>query len=252
MAEKKTNNEGIYLYAVALDSQKQNYDLEGIENKPVYSITNGRISAVVSDLINKKIRPERRNIAAHQNVLKSLTNECGLLPVAFGTFVNNKEDIKKLLTRNHNSFLNQLIKLAGKVEMGLRVDWDVPNIFEYFVNTHSDLRIVRDQMFFNNREPSQDEKIEIGRIFNNLVNEDRKNHIDIVEEVLNPICDEIKINPPRNEKDVMRLACLIDKENITEFENYVFKAASNFDNNFAFDYSGPWLPYNFVDIKIEI
>jgi len=36
--------------------------------------------------------------------------------------------------RNRRAFEEQLERVTGKVEMGLRVAWDVPNIFEYFVN----------------------------------------------------------------------------------------------------------------------
>ena len=42
--------------------------------------------------------------------------------------------------------------------MGLRVTWDVPNIFEYFVNTHAELRAARDRLLSNGRGPLTKEK----------------------------------------------------------------------------------------------
>jgi len=35
------------------------------------------------------------------------------------------------------------------------------------------------------------------------------------------------------------------------FSAGVFAAAKFFDNNFSFDYSGPWAPHNFVDLDLE-
>jgi hypothetical protein len=47
----------------------------------------------------------------------------------------------------------------------------------------------------------------------------------------------------------MNLACLVRREAQEEFSAGVFAAAKLFDNNFAFDYSGPWAPHNFVEAR---
>jgi hypothetical protein len=57
---------------------------------------------------------------------------------------------------------------------------------------------------------------------------------------------------PRNEREALNLACLVRREETAEFENAVFKAAKLFDNNFAFDYNGPWAPHNFVQIDLKL
>jgi hypothetical protein len=36
------------------------------------------------------------------------------------------------------------------------------------------------------------------------------------------------------------------------FEDGVLEAAKLFDNNFLFDYNGPWAPHNFVDIELKL
>ena len=49
----------------------------------------------------------------------------------------------------------------------------------------------------------------------------------------------------------MNLACLVDRDAVEKLEDGVFKAASLFDDNFAFDYNGPWAPHNFVDLEVK-
>ena len=44
----------------------------------------------------------------------------------------------------------------------------------------------------------------------------------------------------------MSLACLVRRDAFAAFEQAVFEAAKLFDNRYAFDYNGPWPPYNFV------
>jgi hypothetical protein len=136
--------------------------------------------------------------------------------------------------------------------MGLRVSWDAPNIFEYFVNTHPELRAARDRFLGAYRNPSQEDKIELGRMFDRLLHEDREIHTEKVEEILSRYCQQIKRNKCRVEGEVMNLACLVKREAQEKFEEGVFAAAQLFDNNFTFDYNGPWAPHNFVELDLKL
>lgn len=241
-----------YIYAIIGDTLGRVYGDFGIDGRKVYSIPVGRVAAVVSDLSGEKIRPERVNLAAHQGVLKKLMAETTPLPTSFGIVADSVQAVRNMLTRNQHELLEQLRRVAGRVEMGLRVTWDVPNIFEYFVNTHPELRLARDQLLGGHREPTQEQKIEVGRTFDRLLNEDRETCADRVEAVLAPHCSEIERKKCRNEREVMNLACLVERGAIGQFEKDVFEAASRFDNNFAFDFNGPWAPHNFVEIDLKL
>lgn len=252
MAKQGSTTQKLYLYAIAPDSNGRSFGPIGLDNGTVYSVTNGRVSAVVSN-VPEKLRPERRQLAAHQEVLKRLMRETdGILPVAFGVVADGPEAIRRILSRNQKPFLEQLRHVAGRVEMGLRVTWDVPNIFEYFVQTHSELRVTRDRLFGGHREPAQDDKIELGRLFDRLLMEDREAHAERVEEILAKRCVEIKRNNPRAEREAVNLACLVERDGQAEFEAAVFEAAKLFDNSYAFDYNGPWAPHNFVQLALDI
>jgi hypothetical protein len=232
---------------------EQTYDFAGIDGAPVYGIANGQVAAVVSDVLNDRIRPERRHLAAQQAVLKGLLSRANaLLPMAFGIIADGPKAIQKILSRNHAAFLQQLQRVAGMAEMGLRVSLDVPNIFEYVVNTHPELRTARDRFLGPYRNPSQEDKIELGRLFDHLLNEDRETFTEKVEEILSGYCREIKRNKTRNESQVMSLACLVPRDGQDRFEEGVFEAAKLFDNNFTFDYNGPWAPHNFVELNLEL
>lgn len=253
MAAKADAKRGKYLYAIVPDAGTRTYDFAGIDGAAVYTIPNGRMAAVVSDVPNQKIRPERRHLAAQQAVLKNLLVQSGaMLPMAFGIIADGPKAIQKIMSHNQEAFIRQLQRVAGMVEMGLRVSWDVPNIFEYFINTHPDLRTARDRFMGPYRNPSQEDKIELGRLFDNLLNEDREAYTEKVEEILSAYCQEIKRNKCRNESEVMNLACLVSRTGQDQFEEGVFEAAKLFDNNFTFDYNGPWAPHNFVELNLQL
>ena len=252
MGVKATKNEGKYLYAVIPAAGDREYGNIGIDGESVYLIADNQVAAVVSNFGNGKIRPERRHIAAHQAVLKRLMEEETPLPITFGVIAEGAKAIKRILSLNRKSFAEQIRHVHGKVEMGLRVAWDVPNIFEYFVNTHADIRVARDQFLGKSRVPTQEDKIEVGRLFDRVLQEDREEHTNRVEAILAPACFEIKRNVPRTERDVMNLACLVGREAVDrDFEAAIFEAAHGFDNNFSFDFNGPWAPHNFVDVELR-
>jgi gas vesicle protein GvpL/GvpF len=239
-----------YLFAVVYAAEAPPCACEGMDGQGISILTEGRLAAVVSGLSGPRIRPERRNLARHQEVLKQLLAITTPLPMSFGIVAQNPEEVQQILRRNKRMFLEQLGHVAGKVEMGLRVTWDVPNIFEYFINTHADLRAARDLVLGGDRPATQEEKIELGRTFDRLLSEDRENFTAQVERVLTPVCSAIQANQCRNERELMHLACLVNRANQEDFANAVFGAAQMFDNNFAFDYNGPWAPHNFVEISL--
>src|SRR5208337_587567 len=179
---------GEYLYAIAALGKERTYDVTGIYGAAVYSVHQGRVAAVVSDCARQKLRPERAHLAAHKEVLKRLMLESTVLPMAFGTIADDAKAVRRLLSLNEEIFLQQLERVADKVEMGVRVKWDVPNIFEYFIDIHPELRAARDRLLGNQRQPRQEDRIELGQLFDRLLNEDRQAHAEKLEEALAPCC----------------------------------------------------------------
>lgn len=252
MAKKnKSSSNGRYLYAVVTTNGTRDFGPLGIGNQPVYTISGGPISAVVSNVPNMKIRPQRCNLAAHQQVLKHLMADTTPLPMVFGIIADGDKAVADILAHHRQLFVAQCERVSGKVEMGLRVAWDVDNIFDYFVTTYPELRMARDAYFNAQHAPSQEDKLQLGRLFDQLLQEDRENLTDQVETTLNAYCHDIKRGKCRNERDVMNLSCLVGREAESRFEEGVLKAAGRFDNNFIFDYNGPWAPHNFVEIELE-
>jgi hypothetical protein len=247
-----SSTNGRYLYAIVDANAQHDVGIMGINDQPVYAISDAHLRAVVSNVPNAKMRPQRRNLAAHQQVLRHLMAETTPLPMAFGIIADGDRAVKDILSHHRGLFLEQFKRVSGQVEMGLRVCWDVENIFDYFIGTHPELRSARDEYFSSQREPSQEDKLELGRLFDHLLQQDRENFSDEVEQILGAYCHEIKPGKCRNEMDVMNLACLVTRGTESRFEEGVLKAAAKFDNNFVFDFNGPWAPHNFVEVELEI
>lgn len=238
---------GKYIYGIIASNTNNPMDLLGIDNELVYTITYNGLAAIVSDFENTKIRPERRHIAAHQHVMCEIMKRYTVLPTAFGHVADNADEVKKILRLKDDTFKMQLEYLNGKVEMALKVFWNVENIFEYFVRTSKELEIFRDAVFSDPHGPSREAKIELGRMFECVLNNERDSNTLKVHKIMAPYCHEIIVNKPRHEKMVMDLACLIDGNSRERFEGRVFEALKTFDDNFLFNINGPLAPHSFVN-----
>ena len=212
MAVKEAAKTGLYLYAIASGPEVRTQGAVGLFDGKVFAIADDHVAALVSEVPDEKLRPERRNLAHHQGVLKKLMETGTVLPMSFGIIADGPDAIRRILEKNHEEFARELRRVEGAVEMGLRVVWDVSNIFEYFVNNHAELQVARDRFLGNYREPTQADKIEVGRLFDRLLKEDREVHTGRVEEILSAGCSEIKRNPTRVEMFILKtkdwISCL--------------------------------------------
>lgn len=253
MADKTGAKGGLYLYAVVRGSEGRKLDVKGIHDAEVYMLPQEDLTAVVSDMPEvDKLRPERRHLAAHQRVLTQLVQDHDVvLPVSFGTVSESKKAVQDLLARYRDDLISQLQRVEGKVEMGLRVALEVPNVFEYFVSKSPDLKQARDEVFNSKKEPTREEKIDLGQKFESILNKNREECARKVESTLSEYCSEIRQNRCRNEQELARVSCLIEKEKTDVFVDAVSKTAEQFDDDYVFDYNGPVPPYNFVEVRVR-
>ena len=161
---------------------------------------------------HQKIRPQRANLAVHHKLLHELVQRQAVLPCAFGTVATSEEQLLEVLRTNCDELLRQLAVLRGKVEMSLGVYWNTSNIFEFFVANNQELKEMRDRVFRPGREPSMDERLELGRLFESLLQQCRERHTQQVIDTLSPYCAEIRAVDPGAEQMIMKLVCLVHKD----------------------------------------
>jgi len=245
---------GLYLYGITKSHSSAGTSRfvrqGGVKGADVEQIVEGPLAAVVSRVAAKKLRPDRTNLAAHHQVLRDLTEHGTVLPTAFGTIAGSEQELRALLCRNQSKLLPLFERLEGKVEMTLKVYWDTTNIFEFFVAQHDELKAMRDRLFRPGCAPTVNQKIEIGEQFESLLEQSRKRHTQRVIDALSRDSVEIRTNDLGDERMIMKLACLVEKDRQQHWEDGIQKAARLFDDHYRFAYSGPFTPQSFADIHL--
>lgn len=238
-----------YLYAIADAGAVSPEDETGVKGAPVRTLRENDLAAVVSPAPDGKLRPRRRNLEGHHDLLKRLTEEATVLPAAFGVVAEDPQQVRTFLQEHRGTLQGQLDRVRDHVEIGLRVQWNVDDIFEYFVEQHEDLRELRDAVFAGEGEPSRQQKIQVGEEFEALLQSERERHRATVEAHLRDACRAIAADDPTDEHEVMSLACLVPREGgEAAFEEALMAAAEEFSDDFTFTYTDPMAPYSFADV----
>lgn len=241
---------GCCIYGIVHASPNLPADLTGLADAPVRLVTVGRIAAVISTMPMSGPRPIRKHIAAHHHVLRELNETRPNLPLAFGTTAVTEADIAEVLACHADALATQLDRLGGAVEMGLRVSWDVENLFTYLVERHPDLAIARERL--EAEQASHAERLAAGEIFADILARERDANADIVRKALESIAREIEHGPLQSDADVVNVACLIDRHAVNRFEEEVHAVADQFAAEFVFSVSGPRQPNSFSPIELDL
>lgn len=248
---------GRYMYGLIRATKDRDFGHVGLPvlgtPAQVHTVRVGDIGAVVSDFpANERLLPLRRNLEPHNRVIRDIMADMTIVPMSFGHVARNETEVVKALRGNREAIESELKRLDGKIEMTLRVLWDVPNIFEHLVSEDRELARVRDEMFGRSSPPTQAEKIDLGKMFEDRLSLARRRDADRLTGVFRPYVVEVKENDPKEEKMVAHLSFLVRRELLKTFEKKLYQAASTFPDVYVFDYNGPWAPFSFVDIDLQL
>ena len=114
----------IYLYAVT-DRPELLLPIEsGLEGAPLASLSYQEIAAVVSPIDTASIQATEAHLWQHEAVVEALMADRAILPVRFGTLLADETATQSALERRYASFVADLARVRGRVELGLRVLWE--------------------------------------------------------------------------------------------------------------------------------
>ncbi len=243
---------GMYIYAF-MSSQSvvpMPESVVGIDGKPIVIETVDGVAVAMSPIESKKIRPQRKNLAAHQEVVTWLAQNCDMLPVAFGLVADDIQQVKRLMLSHSAVLSDQVARVAGHMEMAVQLRWAVPNVVQHFVERYPDLSSIRSAIA--NGTASRDEQIAAGQLLESLINAERQEYTARFTEAIRNTCKEFEVQPAKDPADVMRLACLVSRDAEDQFTQAIYKAASLFSDEFAVSFNGPWPPYSFVSLALSL
>jgi hypothetical protein len=115
----------MYLYAITDRSESPVPAEPGLEGTSLLSLAYRGIAAVVSPLVTTKVPPTEDNLWRHEAVVEALMADRAVLPVRFGTVLADEAAVQNVLVAHYADFVASLDRVRGRVELGLRVLWEL-------------------------------------------------------------------------------------------------------------------------------
>jgi hypothetical protein len=208
------------------------------------------LAAVVSDAPLEVFDSTRENVLAHERVNETVMREHTVIPMSFGTIFKTREDIVELLRSAAEAFGDVLTKMQNKLEFGLKVLWDREQAVREVENDDEDISRLKKEIS-GQKGPTYFARMQYGRLIDSALQSRSERYVADILEQLREVSVASRINKPIGDKMIMNAAFLISRDRETAFDGKVKSIASRFDK-LTFKYTGPWPPYNFVNIRLKL
>lgn len=245
---------GRYVYGIVQSKEKMDFGKIGIggAGEQVYTVNFLDIAAVVSRTAVAIFDPTRENALAHEHVIETVMKNHTIIPMSFGTVFRTDDDIREVLKGIYSSVQDVLGQMAGKLEFGLKVNWDRDQIIEELKQQDEEIRRFHHEIIRKQLQSTYFARMQLGRMIDKALAERATQYVREIYEGLRICCVASRDNQPIGDKMIMNAAFLVEREREAEFDRVVNKIARKYGKRLKFKYTGPWPPYNFVNIRLKL
>src|SRR5512132_1623381 len=245
-------NAGRYVYCVIQSEKPLSFGLLGIGPEPaeVHTVHYRDIAAVVSNTPMVVQDPTRDNVLAHQRVNETVMQQHTVIPMSFGTVFKTDEDIIELLRSAYDAFTDVLNKMQDKFEFGLKVLWDRDQIIREIEAEDEDIRRLKGEISTQTGS-TYFARMQYGRLIDAALQARSERYVSEIFEALRDVSVASRSNKPIGDRMIMNAAFLVSRDAEQAFDARVKDIGQRYDK-LTFKFTGPWPPYNFVNIRLKL
>ena len=246
------SNEGKYVYCIIKTEVPLTFGPLGIGTDPadVHTVNYRDIAAVVSNTPMVVQDPTRDNVLAHQRVNETVMQKYTVIPMSFGTVFKTDDDIMELLRSAYDAFTDVLNKMQDKFEFGLKVLWDRDQIIREIEEEDEDIRRLKGEIS-SQKGSTYFARMQYGRLIDAALQARSERYVAEIFQALRDVSVASRSNKPIGDRMIMNAAFLVGRELEQAFDSSVKDIGQRYDK-LTFKYTGPWPPYNFVNIRLKL
>jgi len=243
---------GKYVYCIINSEKPLRFGEIGIGAEPpdVYTIHFKNLAAVVSDAPLEVLDSTRDNVLSHERVNETVMHDHTVIPMSFGTIFKTHDDIVELLRSAFEAFGDVLNKMQNKLEFGLKVLWDPDQAIKEVESEDEDIAKLKKEISAQ-KGPTYFARMQYGRLVDAALQARSERYVASILNELRDVSVASRINKPIGDKMIMNAAFLISRNQEQAFDRKIKDIAGRLDQ-LTFKYTGPWPPYNFVNIRLKL
>jgi hypothetical protein len=250
--EDRDTNEGKYVYCIIQTRTPLGFGPLGIGAEPAdtHTVNFRDIAAVVSNTPMVVQDPTRDNVLAHQRVNETVMQRHTVIPMSFGTVFKTDDDIIELLRSAYDAFTDVLNKMQDKFEFGLKVLWDRDQIIREIEEEDEDIRRLKGEIS-SQKGSTYFARMQYGRLIDAALQSRSERYVAEIFQGLRDVSVASRSNKPIGDRMIMNAAFLVARDTEGAFDARVKEIGLRYDK-LTFKYTGPWPPYNFVNIRLKL
>ncbi len=246
---------GIYVYSIVECAEPRTFGKIGIGGRgdEVYTVHYKDLAAVVSRTPLVVYDPTRENALTHEHV-NDVTIEEGFTPVpmSFGTLFRTEKDTVEFLEDTYDALRDVLVKMKDKLEFGLKVNWSREEVMAEVERDNEDIRRLKEEISKNQQASTYFARMQLGRMAEQALADKSDSYVRDIYESLREAAIASRSNKPIGDKMILNAAFLVQRDKAEAFDEKVQEIAQRYEGILSFRYTGPWPPYNFVTIRLQL
>ncbi|MER5376658.1 GvpL/GvpF family gas vesicle protein [Streptomyces sp. NPDC002553] len=219
--------------------------LGGVGDPPmqIRVLTEGDLSAIVSDA-PENLRPKRKDLLAHQNVLAEAGAEGCVLPMRFGSVAPDDSAVTGVLAERLEHYRERLAALDNKVEYNVKASHVEEAVLHQVMADSPELRGMAEA----NRQAgggTYEQKLQLGEMVAAAVKAREATDAAEVRQALEPLAADVEAGP-ESTGWLANVSFLVDRDSAARF----LEAAEALRESHPYlevRVNGPLPPYSFVE-----
>ena len=247
-------DEGRLVYCIIECDSPRSFGNLGIGGRgdEVYTIHYGGLAAVVSDTPVMVYDPTRENALTFEHVNETVMKEFTVIPMSFGSVFRTEEDVVEFLKDTADALRDVLQKMKDKIEFGLKVNWTPETVLREVEEENEDIRRLKEEILSNRQTSTYFARMQLGRLVEQAMGEKSDSFVREIYDHLRDCAIASRHNKPIGDKMILNAAFLVERSKATAFDQKVQEIAQRYEGKLRFLYTGPWPPYNFVNIRLKL
>ncbi|MYW66904.1 gas vesicle protein [Streptomyces sp. SID8379] len=234
-----------YIYGIASVEHPSLPDGMGGVGEPsreIRLVKQGPLAAIISDAPDD-LRPKRRDLLAHQNVL-SEAGGGAVLPMRFGSLAPDDQAVAAVLAERSEHYQERLRALEGKVEYNVKAQHDEEAVLHLVMTEDSDLRTLAEA----NRQAgggSYEDRLRLGEMVVAAVQAREAEDAVELQHLLAPAAEAVSTGPDSTGW-LANVSFLVDRKAAEHFVS-ALEDVRRSHPHLVLTANGPLPPYSFVE-----
>lgn len=236
-----------YLYGIVNTPGIDVVNAPGVTGSPPFLIKEGNFGAVASICSGEKFEVNFDNLSKHNQVLNEILEHHDIIPFSFNTIMDSEADVHRFIQLNQNPIKSNFDRIMNKIEMGIKAAWNSAKIKQEIIQSNDN-----HSLNLNNNTPASayiKQKYKDYALENNLLKKAGLIKEYILEKLSGSFVD-VKDRLMQTDNIAFNGSFLIDRTKKNDFIR-TFEEIKQENKHLFFLMSGPWAPYNFIDIDIK-